>query len=411
MHYYKTTSYVYVLAVTLFSAIYILPSIRILFDYVTLALVTFLFYGLFVFKYENITPIKTLVKNILPYMLLYFLIARFGDFKMGFLHPLLTAWCMLFPGILCQNVINRNNINEAKIIALLTMSMLVYVVYNTIDAFSVSPDVMRELTAGTLDETVQLQYMLSNVGGFGVAYGSGAIVVLLATLLVNKQRDIKVKCITYILLAYFIYFVFNAQFTTLLFLTVFCTLLSLFFSDYGQQHKVQLISISIVSFLLIPVFLTFAASLYEGTTIGEKLLRFNNAIFGGGNVVEASGERSKSQLNTLKLFLDSPFWGSDVTYSTQNSSIYGSSHSTMLGVACATGIIGLISYYKTYWAIMKPIFKSYVGNGKQYIALVLYFFCFSFFNPSESTEACWIMFMVVPLLFNIAKTYNDSYGI
>lgn len=397
----------YIFSVSVLSAIYILPAVRIGFDYTTLAVVLFIFYAVFIFRLEGFIPIKTIVLNLLPYMLISFFVAKSGNFKLGFLHPLLITWCMLFPGILCKDIISRGNRKEMVVIAVITMSMLLYIMYNTIGAFAYSSNIMRSLTAvSTMDDELRISYALANIGGFGIAYGSGAVVVLLITLVVNKLQRKGLGLITYLLLGFFLYFVLNAQFTTLLFLTTFCSILSLYYSKYGQQNKQQLIILGIVLLFLTPMLLQFVAGLYEGTTIGDKLIRFNESMFGGGDVTEVSGQRSKFQIDAFKLFLRSPIWGSDVTKNVTNATIYGASHSTMLGVACATGLIGLISYYRTYWVILKPIFKDYASNGKQYVALVLYFFSFSFFNPSETSEACWIIFLIVPLLFNLIKSYK-----
>lgn len=392
----------------MFSAIYILPSVRIGFDFVSLAIASFIFYLLFAYKSDKFVSVKDLVFNLLPYMLICFLIAKPMDFKMGFLHPLLTTWCMLFPGLLCKHTLERGNKFECRLIALITMGMLIYVIYNTINALIVSPDILRDITGGLLDEEIQLQYVLGNVGGYGLAYGTGAVVILLITLLEGYQKSRKIKLLLYALLVVVVYFVLNAQFTTLLFLTFICTILSLYYSDYGQRNKFFLIMLIVIFVFFTPILLQFVTSLYEGTTTGEKLVRFTNNIFGNGDVTEASGARSKAQLNALSLFFKSPLWGSDIVNNTQNASIYGAAHSTMLGVACSTGLIGLVSYYKTYWSIMKAILKKYVGKGKQYIAIVIYFFLFSLFNPSESTESCWIIFMIVPLFFNVIKQYNNE---
>lgn len=398
----RINSYLYILFISILSLIYIMPSVRIFFDYTEIAVISFIFYVIFLFKREGFISIKILVVNLLPYMLVSFLVAKQGDFKLGFLHPLLVTWCMLFPGILCKEIIKRGNVKETILILTITMSMLVYIMYNTINTFAVSENIMRELTAvSTMDDQVRVSYANANIGGFGIAYGSGAMVVLLITLILNKFRNRRIEIITYLLLVFFIYFVLNAQFTTLLFLTIFCSFVSLYYSDYGQRNKGKVIVLCLILFLFAPLLFQILADLYQGTTIGNKLIRFNESVFGGGDIAEASGQRSKFQIDAFNLFLSSPLWGVNVTSNMTNAIIYGASHSTMLGVACSTGLIGLLSYYKTYWAIMKPIFKNYTGNGKQYIALVVYFFCFSCFNPSEAPEACWIIFLIVPLLFNL----------
>lgn len=398
----KSTSIGYILIVLLFSAIYILPSIRVNFDYTSLAIITLVFYAVYIFKKEKITPIKIIIVNLLPYMLLMFLIARNMDFKMGFLHPLLTSWCMLFPGILCHNIIKRDNNLELYSIGIVSFSMLLYVISNTIGAFAESTDIMRELTASTMDENIRLEYVMANIGGYGVAYGCGAIVVMLFTILVKHKFYRKQSILLYASIAFFSYFVLNAQFTTLLLLTLFCTILSLYYSDYGQKHKCRLVVLGFVLIFLMPLCMDLLAQLYNGTTIGDKLIRMNSAI-SGGHVSEASGERSLNQIKALKLFFESPIFGNNILSDFSNANIYHESHSTFLGVACSTGIIGLISYYSTYWSVIKPLFREYSGTDKNYIAIVLYFFLFSILNPSESTEASWIIFMVVPLVYYISN--------
>lgn len=405
----KLSSIIYILATGVLSAIYILPAIRIGFDYTKLAIILILFYILFIYRRNGVVPIKRLLLNLLPYMLLSFMVAKAGNFKLGFLHPLLITWCMIFPAILCKDLIERGNKAEILCISIITISMLLFVMYNTLDALSDSSNIMRDLTAvSILDEDLRIAYAQDNIGGFGIAYGTGAMVVLLVTLAFNRISSRSIRLIIYILLGYTLYFVLNAQFTTLLFLTMFCSIISLYLSDYGQRHKAQLIFMGIIFLFVTPLFFQLLAQLYDGTTIGVKLLNFNNSLFGDGNITEVSGQRSKFQLDAFILFLKSPIWGSDVTHNLSNATIYVSSHSTMLGIACSTGLIGLISYYRTYWLFIKSIYNSIVNVGKNYKALVLYFFLFSFLNPSETCEASWVIFMIVPLLFNLIKIFAKN---
>lgn len=405
----KINSILYIFGVSCLSAIYLLPAVRIGFDYTKLAIILFAFYAVFILKTENLRPIITIVKNLLPYMFISFIVAKAGNLKLGFFHPLLITWCMLFPGILCKDLIERGNKKELLSIAMITLTMLLYVMYNTIGAFADSPDVMRQLTAAsTKDEELILDYVADNIGGFGIAYGSGSIVILLITLLVNKVLSGWTKIVIYLLLGYTLYLVLNAQFTTLLLLVIFGSMVSIYFSEYGRRHKMQLVLIGILLLFFVPLLFHLLANFYEGTIIGEKLILFNESIFGDGNVAEVSGQRSRFQIDAFLLFLKSPIWGSDVTRDVVNATIYVSAHSTVLGVACSTGLIGLISYYKTYWSFIKPIYKDYASYSKQYVALLVYFFCFSFFNPSENTEACWIMFMIVPVLYNAVKIVNKK---
>ena len=176
------SSLIYVVVVVFFSAIYILPIMKINFDYLSISGLSIIFYIIFIAREEGLRPIIEMFMKLLPYLIVMFLVARPFDFKMGFLHPLLTAWVMLFPAFLCHNIIQRNNRIEQILIISISFLMLCVIAHNTIHAFNENPDIMRDLTASVIDQSVRLQYMMSNVGGYGIAYGSGAIVVLICRL-------------------------------------------------------------------------------------------------------------------------------------------------------------------------------------------------------------------------------------
>ena len=61
-----------------------LPAVKIGFDYTKLAVVLFAFYAVFMLQREGLRPITTIVKNLLPFMFISFLVAKSGNLKLGF---------------------------------------------------------------------------------------------------------------------------------------------------------------------------------------------------------------------------------------------------------------------------------------------------------------------------------------
>ena len=76
MRYSKVNLALYIIAVSSLTAIYMLPAVKIGFDYTKLAVVLFAFYAVFMLQREGLRPITTIVKNLLPFMFISFLVAK-----------------------------------------------------------------------------------------------------------------------------------------------------------------------------------------------------------------------------------------------------------------------------------------------------------------------------------------------
>lgn len=394
-------SLLYVAIVAFFCAIYILPKIKVNFGYVSITELSMFFYLSFIYKKDGLTHIIKILKNLLPYMLLMFVVAKSFDFKMGFLHPFLTAWVMLFPAILCINVIERNSKFEQRSIVLISFAMICYIVFNTIKAFAETPDIMRVLTASIITEEDRFIFNMKNIGGYGIAYGCGAIVVLLTTILRSGIENKILRNIVILLLLYMAYLVFNAQFATLLFLTISCTMLSISYTIENKSKKLLFVFICILIMIVLPLIFSLFIQFYNDTTVGLKLARFSTNVFENGDLKNSSGQRSQNQFNALTLFFHSPIWGHDIVTNSHNAIVYYASHSTVLAVLVATGIIGFISYCRTYWFVVVGLYKKYMGTNKRYVPIIIYFSLFALFNPSESSDASWVIFMIVPLTYYV----------
>ena len=398
----KQFSIVYVAYTLLIAAFYIFPMFSILIRLDQLALLTALYYVCFIARYVNLNQIINLVKYAIPFCVLMFF-AKGLDFKYGFLHNFMGLWNLIIPSILCIGLVLRNRPRELFFITWSTIGMLIITSFITLNAMGESINVMRELTAGTTDENYAMELREKGVGGFGIAYAMGAFVVGLFTLYRQMRYWSIWKLGILALLIFSFYFVTQAQFTTLLIITIVGAATSFYLDAKTITRKVKIIIFFVLIIFCLPMIVRFLIDLYQNTVIGVRLSRMYDSLWGGGNAADLSGLRSMYQLNAFKLFLESPIWGNNIIRQ-PNAFIHLACHSTLLAVACSTGIIGVWSYLKTFHVAFRNEIRLIIDSHLRisYYPVVVYYFLFAFFNPIDTiTEASWIIFVIIPSLFKL----------
>lgn len=152
-----------------------------------------------------------------------------------------------------------------------------------------------------------------------------------------------------------------------------------------------------------PVIVQIVIALYEDSTIAARLSRMSDSLWGNGDASDISGQRSIYQLNAYNLFLESPIWGNNITKQ-PNAFTYLACHSTLLAVACSTGIIGIWSYLKTFYTAFKNEINLIIDPNlhTSYYPVAIYYLLFAFLNPIDTvTEAAWLIFVIIPSLFRL----------
>lgn len=397
----KNFSVIYVTSTLIIAGLYFLPQMSILIRFDQLAYLTAVYYICFVTKYVNVNRLINLMKHAIPFCILMFF-ARGLNFKYGFLHNFMGIWNLIIPSVICLGLFLRNRPRELVFITWSAIIMLLFTCVITIDAMGESMNVMRELTAGTTDEDYAMKLREKGVGGFGIAYAMGALSVGLFALFKQMRRWNIWKFMILALLVFSFYFVTQAQFTTLLIITLIGISVTFFLNaeTIAQKLKVIIITIFIISFL--PMIVQLIIELYQDSTISTRLSRMYNSLWGDGNISKLSGMRSIYQLDAFKLFLRSPIWGNNITQQ-PNAFIHLACHSTLLAIACSTGIIGVWSYLKTFYtAFTNEIKLINPFLHRSYFSVVIYYLLFALFNPIDAiTEASWIIFVIIPSLFKL----------
>lgn len=399
----KKVSIVYVTCTILVAAFYLFPQMRILIRFDQIAYLTALYIICFVVRYVNFNLILNLLKYAIPFCLLMF-VAKGLDFKYGFLHNFMSIWNLVIPSIICISLFHRNRPRELFIITWSAIIMLLITCFITLTAIGETQNVMRELTAGTTDEDYAMGLREMGVGGYGIAYAMGAFTVGLFSLLQQMEKYDVWKYVVLILFVFSFYFITQAQFATLLIITSVGVATTYWLNANTIGRKLEILVATLILIFVLPLIVDFLIDIYKDSPIGSHLSQIYETLWRKGNEASvASSERSQYQINAFSLFLKSPIWGNNITQQ-PNAFIHLACHSTLLAVACSTGIIGIWSYIKTFHTAFDNEIKLIIAQRlhKSYYSIVLYYLLFAILNPIDTvTEASWVIFVLIPSLFKL----------
>ena len=385
----------------LFACMYTFPSVQVYINIQLVASLSAVFFVLYILRSFNKILLRNILLLILGYSSLMYLVAIPGDFKYGFLHPALSAWYFVFPGILCSDIIRRGNRFNIKIVAVVSCILLSIVLFNSVSQLQVNPTIMRDMTASIMDKDQNVLYKLQNIGGFGFSYTCGMLLVFTVALLLYRRWTFLWRLIIWSSILFLAYFVMNANFTTLLLLTFGVLLYTIYINIKSTALRFIIVCLAPIAIFTFPILLQAASEFYSGTVIGDKLDRMYLSFFGEGDVSDFSGARSQIQLDILKESIFSPIWGHNVTSGT-NAFLYSASHSSFLGTLLATGLLGLYFHYKLLYIVFVNCTAKYKLFWKNIILPVIVYYSFlSIFNPAEAPELSWSLFAIIPLIINI----------
>lgn len=400
-------SVIYTLSLVLLLACYMLPFVRMHLDVIKLTVLNLVFIVVFVSPKHGFKILAGASFRLIPFILISFLVSSGMSVKYGIIHKYMMFFNMIVPALLAIDLICRGNKRELYAVFASISIMIAYVLILSYIEILYNPEVLREMTAiSVTDEDYIAEMQSKGIGGFGMAYGCGLLMLAYATIvqyIINRYLRIFV----YGIIAGLITFIFNANFTTLLFISIICLVLHLLISYLSRGYIIKTVAIMIIfifGVFYLPTILEFAINYYGDTSIAYHLSDILDLI--KGNQVTES-ERDHISAMLWDGILDNPLWGRNI-YDSSTFLLYVNSHSTILGHAYATGIIGIVSYFSALWFVVNKLIV-YVGIPKNvYIVLITYYLLLGYFNPSESLEVSICAFLYPPLLCNIIF---ERYGI
>lgn len=390
----RLRQFFYVVFSLIVSTVIFLPSVRMKFGLVEIALLTAV-YALCFFR-TLLPSIKKMILPMIIYGLMCFLFGMPFQFKLGFLHPIMTLWIWVFPYLMCAYLIQQNNNRSTLIILCCLLMMFGVVFFATIKAMDIFPDVMRMMTSGDTDSNLVTRLNLMNVGGYGIAYGCGAIFLGTLSAMFAFRLNKRFIIFAIALIVPCLYIIVKAQFATLLILCFLWTMISILICMKSLFVKMIVCIVCILILLFADPILYTVVEFFQGTATGDHLQDVYNSFFLNE---QYKSLRSEYQLNALSTWLQNPLFGNDLTIQS-NADVASHSHSTLLSIGLKSGLMGMVCYYMCYYYAFKGLFDEILDIKVKHIFIILggYFFCLSVFNPTESDILSFCLGMLSPLL-------------
>lgn len=376
---------------------YILPQMQAIVDTVSLAFITLIFAIIFIFG-PNGKPAANILTTAIPYIALMFVIAVPFQFIRGLLYPTYLFWNSIFPAILCIEILRRQDYKWALFLLISSFIVFGFVLSNTTEVMNENDNIMRTMTATETGGEFYQEMKLKGVGGYGTAYSAGMLTVFFVSLalygIVNKARNILV----FLLLGgaiIFAWFSYKAQFTTLIIITALSIIVSMWFFKKSVIWRFFFIICGIAIIYILPDIILLMIQDNTDNAVGMHLRDLYAENWGGG----ASTEDVRALYREICFdeFLNSPVWGQNTTG--RLHWIYTHSHSSLLSILLATGIIGLFFYYKSLYKAYKYLIIWFSDKCKRtiFLPIIIYFMLLSYYNSSMAIELYWCMFLIIPL--------------
>jgi hypothetical protein len=189
--------------------------------------------------------------------------------------------------------------------------------------------------------------------------------------------------------------VIKAQFTTLLFLCAISIVLAIWVNYTNLLYRLSFIIIALVIYLGLHPILDFLVNYYQDSNVGLHLKDISESLF---YETKYESARNDFLFAAIKLFGESPVWGNNVIEE-HNKIVLYSCHSTIMGVAIRTGIIGVVIYCRVLWLSFKSNILIYdsITAKKIFMPFLMYCVLLAFFNPIETDIFSFIIGVICPL--------------
>lgn len=249
---------------------------------------------------------------------------------------------------------------------------------------STSSDTRKLVLGGALPKAI---------GGYGLCYELVLMQPALSYLLNKLQFKLIFKLLIY---GFILFFLFQAQITLAFLLYPIMVLLTYSYGrdDYGSISVTRLILI-ILSLIVIAMLPTILQTIVE--TAESHLADRLREVLGFLNQEEVMGDDTQARLElytiSLKSFFNSPIWGAF------GQKVYGS-HSTLLDILAAYGVVGLTGYFGMLTPI-KQTMKHRTGDGSALAVLRLtqwVMIAISIVNVLMVTQIMMVTIVFVPLV-------------
>lgn len=391
------------LMIFIYSVWVIVPSVYHTTSVVVIAAVLLALLLLICFRNVNLqTNFTYLTFGMVGLALMYFFVAYPMDFKHMVL-VIMEQFMMFIPMILAYNAMVSYSKNEIVFFIVIIIFLELYVGYSTYSELQTDPMIARMLTSGVSEESKDISYSLANIGGYGTIYSfiflylSGLIAVL------YTKRNI-VKIVSVIVCLFSFNLLVAAQFGTAIMLLILVTVLLVFFKTNSVQTRVVAIVVGIGVIFVLPSILNMIAEFAGEGVLNDRLIAISGVLQNKSTDDVDLVLRQQLLIEGFQVFLKSPIWGQMISNNGEKIiNLY--SHSSYLDLACATGIIGLGIYLKT-WSFANKMVRSCLKDDMRrfYFPAYAVFFVLGMMNPNWAVyQINIIAFLCFPLILYVLQ--------
>lgn len=307
------------------------------------------------------------------------------------------------PCVLYEMLANKPR-RQQRLIWLFSSFLMLFVLFSTLTAVTENPMIAR-LLAGSVTQTQNLNvFRMQNVGGFEFCYAVGFTTPVWIYLLLRGRWSVRIACAAALLLV--LYFAFQVQYMTLLLLLMFSISLTVALCTQRLSVRIGVTVATLLLVLLLPTLFEWISGFeFLGMQLKEKFFSLSQAFAGTGTLNDTS-TRFELYRNALWDFIRSPLWG------TVSSEAAVHSHSTFLGTAAASGIIGLgfvIWCMRRYYRHGLSALRAQNIDTKPFSSAFMLFLVLAMLNPVQYCyEISAVLFFYIPLTVQLWMPKFDS---
>ena len=386
-----------------FASYYIVPAVSVSFNIMLALLGGFFYVILTVFQKGMV-----LSKNVLIYILLSVYIALLyvvltdsvtistASANLGvkrFLSEFYQLSMMFLPLLFLRWTTEKATKFEIKIIVIVSYAMIAYILFLTIQALFIDPDITRHWEDFAEAST-------SNIANYNFVYAIPFILVF-CTMICCKTKKVIYKLIMIGLIVYQMYFLLLSQYTLSVIISVIGMCLMIYFSSKGSSKKRLLVIICLAIFVfMLPTIIKFAALNVPSEQMRTRLNEVYNFFVGGDATGYNMNGRMTIYSETFKSFLFSPIWG--------NRQISVKGHATFLNILAYLGIIGSIPFFYLYFKARKIVHLLINEQKKEFTTFFIMLILMGLTNPiNAALPLMYVVWFLVPISI---KLYIEHKG-
>lgn len=310
-------------------------------------------------------------------------------YQMGmmFLPILFLKWAVLYASKI-----------EKKTIIAISYSLIIYVVYTTMQQLTINPNITRAWAEFAESGT-------NNVANYYFVYAIPFIIAL-CTMIACRTKKTGIKILLIAAIVMQMYFLLLAQYTLSVLISIVGICMEVYVNSKRGQKRVVLCLGFVILGIASPWIVKFAASRVPSEQMSIRLYEIYYFLIGGDTTGYNMQGRMTLYIDTVKAFLTSPILG--------NRSLDFDGHATFLTVLSDLGVLGGVPFYYLYFSSRKKVKKIINDRSESFKVIFVMLFLMGLTNPIHTAlPLMYVVWFLAPLTIYMYREYEEEkiYGI